>query len=71
MEPDKDKGKRRKAARAEFEVDYSSRHSGRSLRKLLQQRLANIGDSNIDAASHAEEPSPDRVGPTPREDRAG
>jgi hypothetical protein len=71
MEPDKGKGKKRKAARSEFEVDYSSRYSGRALRKLLQQRLADMSDSYIGAASHAEEPSPDRAAPTPREDRAG
>jgi hypothetical protein len=69
MEPDKDKGK---AAREEFEIAYYTKELGRSLqRKLLQRRLADLSDSSIRPASHAEEPSPDRNAPTPREDRAG
>ena len=72
MEPDKDKGKNRKAAREVFEIDYYTKELGRPLqRKLLQRRLADISDSSISAASHAEEPSPDPDAPTPREDRAG
>ena len=69
---DKDKGKHRKVGRDEFEVDYYTKELGRPLqRKLLQRRLAEISDTNISAAGHAEEPSPDPDAPTPREDRAG
>ncbi len=69
---DKDKGKHRKVGRDEFEVDYYTKELGRPLqRKLLQRRLADISESSISAAGHAEEPSPERDVPMPREDRAG
>jgi hypothetical protein len=72
MEPAKEKGNDRKASREEFEIAYYTKQLGRSLqRKLLQRRLADLSDSSIRPASHAEEPSPDRNAPTPREDRAG
>jgi len=68
--PGKDKD--RKAARDEIEVAYYTKELGRPLqRKMLQSRFNDFGDSNITAASHGEEPSPeDRAAPPP-EDRAG
>ena len=72
MEPHKDKRKNRNPVREEFEVAYYTKELGRPLqRKLLQRRFADFGDGNITAAGHAEEPSPERDEPTPREDRAG
>ena len=72
VDKDKAKAKDRKAAREEFEVAYYTKELGRPLqRKLLQRRLAELTDNNITAASHAEETSPQRDAPTPREDRAG
>ncbi len=72
MDPHQDKGKHRQASREEFEVDYYTKELGRPLqRKLLQRRLADVSQSNISAAGHAEEPSPERDASTPREDRAG
>ena len=70
MEPDKDKA--RTVAREEFEVAYYTKELGRSLqRKLLQRRLADLGESNIQAASHGEEASPEPDHVPPKEDRAG
>lgn len=71
MEPDKDR-KDRKPAREEFEVAYYTKELGRPLqRKLLQRQFAQLSDSNISAAAHGEEPSPESNDTPPPEDRAG
>jgi len=71
MAPDKDR-KDRKAAREEFEVAYYTKELGRPLqRKLLQRQLAQLSESNISAAAHGEELSPEPNDGPPREDRAG
>ena len=70
MEPDKDK--RRKRAREEFEVASSTRVGRPLQRKLLQRRLADLGERGTTAAaSHGEESSPEQNYVSPREDRAG
>jgi hypothetical protein len=66
------KGKKRKAARGEFEVAYSTKKLGRSRqRELLRRRLDDFSDSTAAAASHGEDVTPEREAPPPREDRAG
>lgn len=71
MAPDKVKD-RKKPRRQEFEVAGDTKKLGRPIkRKSPQQRLADLSDSNITAASHGEEPSPERNYVPPPEDRAG
>jgi hypothetical protein len=63
--------KERKPQREEFNT-ASSKERGRPLRrKLPLRRATDFSDSDITAASHAEEPSWESYGPPPREDRAG
>jgi hypothetical protein len=64
--------KERKPPREEFEVEYYTKEVGRRRqRKLLRRRVHEVCDSNVTAASHAEEPSWEDWSPPPREDRAG
>ncbi len=71
MAPDKDR-KERKTTREEYEVAYYTQELGRPLqRKLLQRQFAQLSESDISAAAHGEEPSPESNGVPPREDRAG
>jgi hypothetical protein len=63
--------KARKPSREEFKA-ASSKELGRApRRKLPQRRVTDFPDSDITAASHAEEPSRETYGPPPPEDRAG
>jgi hypothetical protein len=74
MAPDRDRKNRkeRKDAPEEFEVAYYTNELGRPLqRKLLQRQFAQLSDSNIKAAAHGEESSPEGDSVLPREDRAG
>jgi hypothetical protein len=64
--------KAQKPSREEFEVERHSPQLGsRRQRKLLRRRIHDASDSSIKPASHGEEPSRERWGPPPPEDRAG
>jgi hypothetical protein len=64
--------KTQKPPREEFEVEHHTKQLGsRRQRKLLRWRIHEASDGSITAASHGEEPSRERWGPPPPEDRAG
>ena len=70
MGPEKDCSPQRQ----EFEVAYYTKELGRPLqRKLLQQRLSDLGCAStcVAAAHQGDQPSGQDSAPPPREDRAG
>lgn len=68
MEPKKE----RKTGREEFEAGTDRKKVARLLQpKPPQRRVTESTDTTITAGSHGDEPSVERDGSPPREDRAG